>query len=100
MQISAAAPPAKRPRAKASEDSAKLPTVTIKKPRARKPVQTEISTAAPAEAPVEVIAMQASSEDLTGLIATTAYFIAAERDFAAGHELEDWLEAERRVRAS
>jgi hypothetical protein len=27
----------------------------------------------------------------------TAYFIAAERNFAPGRELDDWLEAERRV---
>jgi hypothetical protein len=31
-------------------------------------------------------------------IATTAYFLAAVRNFEPGHELEDWLEAERRVR--
>jgi len=92
MQISAGAPPPKRARAKASEESAKLPIVTTKKPRARKPGQML------AGAPVEVVAMQASGEDLSGMIATTAYFIAAERNFAAGHELEDWLEAERRVR--
>ena len=94
MQISAAAPPPKRARAKASEEFAKLPIVTVKKPRARKPAQAEML----AGAPVEVVAMQASREDLSGLIATTAYFIAAERNFAAGRELEDWLEAERRVR--
>lgn len=34
------------------------------------------------------------------LIATTAYFLAAARGFEPGHELEDWLEAERRVSAS
>ena len=33
-------------------------------------------------------------------IATTAYFLAAARNFEPGHELEDWLEAERRVRAA
>lgn len=27
-----------------------------------------------------------------------AYFIAAERNFAAGHELDDWLEAGRRIK--
>jgi hypothetical protein len=93
MQISAGPPP-KRARAKASEESAKLPIVTTKKPRARKPAQAEML----AGAPVAVVATQASGEDLSGLIATTAYFIAAERNFTAGRELEDWLEAERRVR--
>jgi Protein of unknown function (DUF2934) len=37
--------------------------------------------------------------DLSDMIATTAYFLAEERDFTPGHELDDWLEAERRVRA-
>jgi hypothetical protein len=33
-------------------------------------------------------------------IATTAYFLAAARNFEPGHELQDWLEAERRVRSA
>lgn len=33
------------------------------------------------------------------MIATTACFLAAERNFGPGRELEDWLEAERRVRS-
>ena len=94
MQISAGAPPPKRARGKASEEPAKLPIVTTKKPRARKPAQAEMLAGIPAE----VVATQARAEDLSGLIATIAYFIAAERNFAAGRELEDWLEAERRVR--
>jgi hypothetical protein len=93
MQISAGAPPPKRARGKATEEPAKLPIVTAKKPRARKPAQAEMLAGTPVE-----VAAQASAEDLSGLIATTAYFIAAERNFAAGCELEDWLEAERRVR--
>jgi hypothetical protein len=42
----------------------------------------------------------AEPTDLGQLIATTAYFLAAERNFEPGHELEDWLEAERRVRSA
>ncbi len=34
------------------------------------------------------------------MIALAAYDRAAERDFAPGHELEDWLEAERDVDAT
>jgi Protein of unknown function (DUF2934) len=37
--------------------------------------------------------------DLNSMIATAAFYLAAERSFAPGHELEDWLEAERRIRA-
>jgi|HubBroStandDraft_1064217.scaffolds.fasta_scaffold52579_3 hypothetical protein len=32
-------------------------------------------------------------------IARCAYFLAQERDFAPGHELEDWLAAEEQVKA-
>lgn len=44
-----------------------------------------------------LIATPAVAPDLTPMIATMAYFLAAERQFAPGHELDDWLEAERRV---
>jgi hypothetical protein len=68
--------------------------IKTKKPRiARKPVtvaEPEIVAAALVVAP---------EQDPTELIATTAYYLAAERNFAPGHELDDWLEAERRVRA-
>jgi len=37
--------------------------------------------------------------DLNNMIATAAFYLAAERSFVPGHELEDWLEAERRIRA-
>jgi hypothetical protein len=30
-------------------------------------------------------------------VATAAYFIAEKRDFAPGHELEDWLAAETQI---
>jgi hypothetical protein len=33
------------------------------------------------------------------MIATAAYYLAAARNFTPGHELDDWLEAERSVRA-
>jgi len=35
--------------------------------------------------------------ELTGMIATAAYFIAQKRNFAAGSELDDWLAAEKQV---
>jgi hypothetical protein len=36
-------------------------------------------------------------EDRQSSIAKTAYLKAARRGFAAGHDLEDWLEAENEV---
>ena len=38
--------------------------------------------------------------DLTGMIATAAYFIAQQRNFAPGSELSDWLMAEQQVLAT
>jgi hypothetical protein len=37
--------------------------------------------------------------DLTSMIATAAYFRAAQRGFEPGHELDDWLQAEQQVRS-
>lgn len=59
-----------------------------KKPRApRKTLTTEAAAAEP------------TSEEVGGMIATAAYYLAAARNFSPGHELDDWLEAERTVRA-
>jgi hypothetical protein len=41
----------------------------------------------------------AASAELTGTVAERAYFRALHRGFAPGHELEDWLAAEREVAA-
>lgn len=66
--------------------SAEAPAV--KKPRApRKTLTTKAAATEP------------SSEELGGMIATAAYYLAAARNFTPGHELDDWLEAERSVRA-
>jgi DUF2934 family protein len=41
----------------------------------------------------------AINQDLDGQIATAAYYLAEQRGFAPGHELEDWLTAEQLVRS-
>jgi hypothetical protein len=88
MDVTPGTGPAKRARAKV-----KVTTTTSKepapKPRARKVLITKAAESEPELASARV--------DVTGLIATAAYFIAAERNFVPGHELDDWLEAERRV---
>ena len=38
-----------------------------------------------------------TAHEMQRLIAEAAYFRAAQRDFAPGHEMEDWLIAEREV---
>jgi hypothetical protein len=90
---------AKRAKAKAAppHKTAK-PVITTKKARGKAVPETVVvatplptQTVAEADGAVEVL-------DLTADIAATAYYIAAGRNFAPGHELEDWLEAERRVK--
>jgi len=44
--------------------------------------------------------MAPSTDELQGMIATAAYYLAAERNFSPGRELDDWLEAERRIRST
>ncbi len=39
-----------------------------------------------------------TSTDLQHEIAMAAYFLAERRNFSPGHELDDWLQAERQVR--
>lgn len=39
-----------------------------------------------------------ATADLTPMIATAAYFLAERRQFAPGHEMQDWLVAEQQIR--
>jgi hypothetical protein len=44
-------------------------------------------------------AAAAVKADFTAVVAERAYFLALHRGFAPGHELDDWLAAEREVAA-
>jgi len=91
MDVTPNTTPAKRTRTKA----------VAKEPSAAKPARKTLTTrkkstelgATPAEA------TPAQSPDLHDMIATAAFYLAAERSFAPGRELDDWLEAERRIKA-
>ena len=86
MDVQPTLAPAKRPRAKAAvvADAAPKPKRKTLSASRKKSVAVDPSPAG----------------DLNEMIATTAFYLAAERGFEPGHELDDWLEAERRVRAS
>lgn len=79
---------------------AKKPVET--KPVAAKPVAAKPkAAAAPRKRKTLTIAPQSpASADLTPMIATAAYYLAEQRQFAAGYEMQDWLAAEQLVRAS
>jgi hypothetical protein len=89
--------PGKRPRTKGKASIAQgaQPTVT-KKPRTRRKAAPVAELAAPVEMSKPTLP---SDDEVSGMIATAAYYIAAERNFTPGRELDDWLEAERRIRA-
>ena len=97
MQTTSDSPPPKRTSAKAKSDSTR-PTVTVKKSRARK---TALPTEpAPGTAELRSETAEGNAEQVNSMIATAAYFLAQERGFTPGHELDDWLEAERRIGAT
>lgn len=93
MEVTPDAGPFKRARSKAKGEAA---PPTAKQPRAaRKPRVVEATAVT-----VTALAPDHSQDELCGMIATAAYFLAGRRDFRPGHELDDWLEAEHRVHAS
>ena len=90
---------AKRTRSKPKvvvKSSTSVAPVAAKKPRA--PRKT-LTTRTAVEAPATTAAAEPVTEDVGSMIATAAYFLAAARNFMPGHELDDWLEAERSVHA-
>ena len=92
--------PAKRTRAKpkvVSKEPVEAKPAAAKKPRAAR----KSPTAKPAQAETAVVAVTGKPmpEDVGGMIATAAYYLAVARNFSPGHELDDWLEAESMVNA-
>ena len=80
-----------------------------KKAAVSAPVKTKKARIAPATAapaPIEVVATAVevvstsalSVTDLRQQIEIAAYFLAEQRNFSPGNELDDWLQAERQVR--
>jgi hypothetical protein len=86
-----------KPKIVVKSSAAPAAAVPAKKPRA--PRKTLTTKAAATETPVVAAAVEPSTEELDGMIATAAYYLASARNFMPGHELDDWLEAERSVRA-
>ena len=103
MEMSPEGTSSKRGRAKpkivVKSSAAPAAPASAKKPRAPRKTLTTKAAATATEAPVVATAVEPSTEELGGMIATAAYYLAAARNFTPGHELDDWLEAERSVRA-
>lgn len=87
MDTTPDSPTQKRPR----------PKIVVKKATTKAVRKAPASRAASTKSRAAESAVN-SPIDLHNMIETAAFFLAAERNFAAGHELEDWLEAERRIK--
>lgn len=70
---------------------------SAKAPHARKASRKLEPQASTASAPEAVNVVGLAPIDRAALIATAAYFRAERRRFEPGHELEDWLLAEREI---
>lgn len=95
MEMTPEGAPAKRTKSKVIVKPAAGAAPVAKKPRAPRKTLTTKSAAVEAA----VMTAEPSTEDVGGMIATAAYYLAAARNFTPGHELDDWLEAERSIRA-
>lgn len=89
MDVTPTSPTPKRPRAKA-----------VAKELTAKPARKPVTAARKKSTGVVAVeTAPVSSVDFHSMIETAAFYLAAERSFAPGHELDDWLEAERRIKA-
>lgn len=99
MEISPDSSPAKRSRAKpkaVAKAASEAKPATAKKPRAPRKSPTAKTTAV-VDVAVAAATREPTAEDVGSMIATAAYYLAAARNFSPGHELDDWLAAERVV---
>jgi hypothetical protein len=73
-------------------------------PRRKKTVAASPAAAADIQIVAEHLRQSAGVEPdaqvLFSMIATAAYYRAEQRSFSPGHDMDDWLEAERQIRAS
>jgi hypothetical protein len=77
--------------ARAAASKPTKPAVSAKSGEAPKPIaKRKTLTKKPVEA-------SKPTSDLTHMIAMAAYFLAEQRHFAPGYELQDWLTAERMI---
>jgi hypothetical protein len=91
----------KRSRAKGKNTPAAATTATLRARKSKNASTQEMTQVAPAAIEVTSITADTRPDETTLLqmIATAAYYLAEQRQFEPGHELEDWTEAERQIRA-
>jgi hypothetical protein len=90
MELEDAGATPKRSRSKTKASGAAPRAARSRKARATAPEAIEVTSVTPLTTP--------SEEQLRQMIATAAYYMAERRNFQPGHELDDWLAAERQIR--
>lgn len=100
VRAAAEAEPTKSAATKKAKPAVK--TTVIASPPASKPKKADsprkLTAKTKVTAPAKSVKVtQPSIEELGGMIAQAAYYIAAQRNFAPGNELDDWLNAEREI---
>ena len=86
-----------------AKDRPATPGKTAKATKLRKPARTapdtpRVEAFSPADAGSGMAGAAPTPEQLYRMIQETAYFKAKARNFAPGHEVQDWIEAEAEVR--
>lgn len=94
MELDPAGGTPKRNRSKSKPAAAAEPATKAPRAKKAKPVET----AGPVTVTSITTIAAPDESELLGMISIAAYYIAEQRNFAPGHELEDWLEAERQIR--
>lgn len=79
-----------KPKTPAATPTPKAASTRSRKSKAAAPQAIEVTSITAIATP--------SADELSGMIATAAYYIAEQRNFEPGHELEDWFAAERQIR--
>lgn len=102
MELDSATPTGKRSRAKAKTPVSEAQTAAPTRARKSKKAPPAPQTEAQAQPDIQITSVTAvttpDGEVMATMVATAAYYLAERRNFEPGHELEDWLEAERQIR--
>lgn len=81
-----------------AKDSPSTPSKTAKSGGAKSPGARPARSPRTAKTAPDMTGTPPSPEQLYRMIQETAYFKAKARNFAPGHEVQDWIEAEAEVR--
>ena len=103
MEITPATPAVRTTKVRTAKTPVPKSSSKAAKPAAiAKPVKAESPAVAPRKRKTltKKQAPLATNLDLTDMIATAAYYLAEQRQFVPGDELQDWLAAERLILGS